>query len=105
MEVNLESPLPASLPVGRATAIFCSGSSSHDVRRIEIVVDGERHPVAAAGMPRPDLAHERSGFWGTVQVPAHDAPGAVELEGAVRLADGREAIVPLARVPVVEPPP
>ncbi|MFL5827675.1 MAG: glycosyltransferase [Thermoleophilaceae bacterium] len=105
MEVNLESPLPASLPVGKATAIFCFGSCTHDVERIQLVVDGVRHPVAAFGMPRPDLGNELTGFWGTVPVTPHEAPGAVELEAAIGLPDGRETLAPLGRVAVVEPSP
>jgi glycosyltransferase involved in cell wall biosynthesis len=103
MEVNLESPLPASLPVGKATAIFCSGSCPEGVDRLELVVDGERHAAAAFGMPRPDLGDELRGFWGTVPVREHDAPGTVELQAAIRLPDGRETLAPLGRVPVVGP--
>lgn len=59
LRVNLENPLPAPLPVGTATAVFCIGTCFHRreaIEQVEIVVDGhERHPPAAFGMPRPDI--------------------------------------------------
>jgi glycosyltransferase involved in cell wall biosynthesis len=109
---KLESPLPASLPAGTGTAVFSCGTCFHRggrIARLELVIDGARHPVDAAGMPRPDL-HDldprafRSGFWGTVPVPARGA-GAVELALAVRLASGGEEVVALGAIPVVEPEP
>jgi hypothetical protein len=107
---NLESPLPASLPVGVATAVFCCGTCFHPretVRSLELLVDGERHRPDAAGMPRPDLfASEprafRSGFWGTVPITARDRPGTVELSLAARLADGSEDVVALGRIAIAE---
>jgi glycosyltransferase involved in cell wall biosynthesis len=102
---QLESPLPASLPAGTATAVFCIGACFHRRERVvglELVVDGSRrHRPAAFGMPRPDLggAARRSGFWGTIPIRA-DA-GAVEIAAAVRLAGGSEQVVPLARIEVV----
>ena len=109
---KLESPLPASLPAGTGTAVFCCGACFHrreDVARLELVVDGARHRVDAARMPRPDL-HEgdprafRSGFWGTVPVPAR-AAGEVEIGLAVRLERGDEEVVALGAIPVVEQAP
>ncbi|MEN3283690.1 MAG: hypothetical protein V7607_4830 [Solirubrobacteraceae bacterium] len=105
---KLESPLPASLPAGTGTAVFCCGTCLHRRRkivRLELVVDSARHRVAARGMPRPDLYDLdprafRSGFWGTVRVPAR-AAGAVELALAVRLDGGDEEVVALGAIPVV----
>jgi Glycosyl transferase family 2 len=112
LEVALESPLPSSLPVGRATAIFCAGTCSHrrqSVVDLRILVDGAAHRPPATRMPRPDLAgtgeaaaRYRSGFWLTVPVPAHDAPGAVVLQAAVRLGDGTSHLVPLGRIEVTD---
>jgi hypothetical protein len=109
---NLESPLPATLPAGTATAVFCSGTgfSRRDrIAGLEILVDGAPHRPAAFAMPRPDVfrAHGcgfRSGFWGTVPIPARDA-GTVELSLAVRLAGGGEAAAPLGAIELVEAPP
>jgi hypothetical protein len=109
---KLESPLPASLPAGTGTAVFCCGTCYHRreaISRLELVVDGARHRVGAEGMPRPDLYDLdprafRSGFWGTVPVQARTA-GAVELALAVRLARGDEEVVALGAIPVVEPEP
>jgi glycosyltransferase involved in cell wall biosynthesis len=106
---KLESPLPASLPAGTGTAVFCCGTCLHRrqaVAGLELVVDGARHRVAAAGMPRPDLHHIdprafRSGFWGTVPIVARDA-GAVELGLAARLASGDEEVIALGAIPIVE---
>jgi hypothetical protein len=107
---NLEGPLPASLPVDAATAVFCCGTCFHrreTVASLELLVDGERHRPDAVGMPRPDLfATEprafRSGFWGTVPVPARDRPGTVELSLAARLADGSERVAALGRIAICE---
>jgi glycosyltransferase involved in cell wall biosynthesis len=107
---KLESPLPASLPAGTGTAVFCCGTCLHRreaIARLELVVDGARHPVDAAGMPRPDLYDVdprafRSGFWGTVPIPGRGA-GAVEIALAVRLRSGGEEVVALGAIRVVEP--
>jgi glycosyltransferase involved in cell wall biosynthesis len=106
---KLESPLPESLPAGAGTAVFCCGTCFHRsgrIARLELVVDGVRHPVDAAGMPRPDLDPRafRSGFWGTVPVPARGA-GAVEIALAVRLASASEEVVALGAIPVAEAEP
>ena len=61
LRVGLDTALPASLPVGMATAIFCCGTCFHPdrrVERLEIAVDGARHEVTAFRMPRLDLFRE-----------------------------------------------
>jgi hypothetical protein len=107
---QLESALPASLPAGTATAIFCCGTCFHrhqDVVAIAILVDGTRHRPVAMGMPRPDLfASEprafRSGFWCTVPITAREEGGTVHIELAARLADGIEHVVPLRLIDIAE---
>ena len=112
--VDLESPLPASLPAGSATAVFCSGTCFHRdaaVARLEIVVDGaHRHRPDAFGMPRPDLLRAlgdprayRSGFWSTVPIEARNRPGTIELQLSARLDSGVEQVADLGRIEVVEP--
>ncbi|HEV7461054.1 MAG TPA: glycosyltransferase [Solirubrobacteraceae bacterium] len=112
--VNLESPLPASLPVGTATAVFISGScfdAREVVEDLAIVVDGGiRHRPQAFAMPRPDVRRARdepnayrSGFWATVALEARDAPGTIELGVAARLAGGAETTAALGCIDVVEP--
>ena len=107
LNVHLESPLPASLPAGTATAIFCSGTASHrdeKIRGLEIVVDGTAYPATAFAMPRPDIAPlDRSGFWATV--PITTSSEVVELQAAVRLAGGARLLAPLGRIEAVEAPP
>jgi glycosyltransferase involved in cell wall biosynthesis len=114
LAVNVESPLPASLPVGTATAVFISGScfaSGEAVEDLAIVVDGVRRDRPQAfGMPRPDVrrAHAepnayRSGFWATVTLEARDAPGTIELGVVARLASGVEEAADIGRIDVVEP--
>jgi hypothetical protein len=82
---TLESPLPASLPAGAATAVFVAGTSDGPV---EVSVDGMRHRTAWV----------RGRFWATVPVSARG--GAVEIAAA-----SREGIVPLGRIEVVAPVP
>jgi glycosyltransferase involved in cell wall biosynthesis len=123
---TLDVPVPRSLPAGRATAVFCYGTCFHphqDVAELALLVDGERHRVAAARMPRPDafaalhpdgrpsredpeLRSYRSGFWAIVPVAAHrDGAPPVTLELAARLESGAEAVAPLARIEIGESPP
>jgi glycosyltransferase involved in cell wall biosynthesis len=127
LRVVLESPFP-ELPVGRATAIYCAGRCWHRSERVaalEIDVDGARHPVRTAGMPRPDVYAEvhgpgwggpispddpegrsyRSGFWVTVPIPPRREPGSVELRAVAHLEGGAELTVPLGAVRVDGRPP
>lgn len=106
---TLETPLPETLAIGSGTAVFCSGTCVHRreaIESLELVVDGVRHRPSAFAMPRPDaraaLGTLRSGFWGTVPIPARGAPGLVELAVAARLAGGAEVRAPLGRIRVVE---
>jgi glycosyltransferase involved in cell wall biosynthesis len=85
---TLESPLPATLPAGRGTALFCWGRCAD---KPWIVVDGVSHRPSAAGM--------RDGvYWGVVPVPPH-APGVVEISLQTHER------VPVGRIEVVEPEP
>lgn len=61
LEITLDHPLPPSLPVGPATAVFCVGTCFHRHRRvanIAIVVDGVPHRPTAQRMPRLDRFRE-----------------------------------------------
>jgi hypothetical protein len=107
--VDLERPLPSSLPAGTATAVFLFGTCFHRREAIEvldIVVDGARYPPCASGMPRPDSDHPRSGFWATVPVGARDRHAPIELRVAARLSSGAEVFARLGLIDVVdqEPP-
>ena len=82
---TLESPLPESLPVGVATAVFCYGTCS-DSGDVRLLVDGVPHRTAAAGMPRP--GSDEGVFWGIVPIPAQAEPRLVELAIAARRAGG-----------------
>jgi glycosyltransferase involved in cell wall biosynthesis len=109
LALRLESPLPRSLPAGRAAALFCSGWCFHPRERIAglaLVAGGARHALSAHGMPRPDVHADRpgphsfrSGFWGTVTLPPLE-PGALELAVAARLAGGAELLAPLGRIEI-----
>jgi glycosyltransferase involved in cell wall biosynthesis len=128
LSVLLESPLPDPLPVGRATAIYCAGRCWHRSQRVaalELAVDGVRHPVRTAGMPRPDVFAEvhgpgwgrpsspedpagrsyRSGFWVTVPVPPRHEPGSAELCAVAHVEGGAELVAPLGALRVEERPP
>jgi hypothetical protein len=61
LEVNLDRPLPATLPTGHATAVFCVGSCFHRhraVSEVNLVVDDVSHRPIAQGMPRLDRFRE-----------------------------------------------
>ncbi len=111
--VRLERPLPETLPVGSATAVFCAGACFHPdeaIERLEILVDGTAHRPAAWRMPRPDLAGNgepdpaghryRSGFWGTVPIRARERPGKAALALAAYLASGASLSCSLGEIEV-----
>jgi glycosyltransferase involved in cell wall biosynthesis len=97
-DVAIESPLPATLFADRPTALFLQGRAI-GVRRLEVLVDGEPHAPSGVRMPRPDLG-SAGGWWAVVPIPGRETGQTVEL--AAR-ADGIE--VPLASLPVGDPPP
>jgi len=112
LQVRIENPLPASLPVGVGTGLFCYGTCFHRqqaVQDLALLVDGDRHRPAAIGMPRRDLFDSlqeapayRSGFWATLPIAPRERPGAIELAAAVRLESGAELVAPLGRIDVAE---
>jgi Glycosyl transferase family 2 len=102
--VDLERPLPASLPVGATTALFVLGTCMHpddQIADLWVAVDGVRHRVTAFGMPRPDRPRPRSGFWATVPLRAREDAGAIELELVARLASGADVGARLGSIDVV----
>ena len=112
LQAALETQLPARLPVGQPDALFLLGTCRHPgarVEELELLVDGTCHPAAAWGMPRTvDGRRERSGFWGTVTLPARERPGRIELGLSARVAGGGREVAPLGTVAIVEreaPPP
>ena len=129
IELGLEVKLPERLPAGRATALFLYGYCFHRRQQsegLEILVNGRPSP-AVGRMPRldlfkslhplipegevtethdagsledPELHSFRSGFWTTVDIPAQE-PGTLELEVALKLADGSISRAPLAEIEMV----
>jgi hypothetical protein len=119
LRVRIENPLPRSLPVGSATAIFCFGHCFHRheaVTGLELVVGGVRHRPAATGMPRRDLLQwlhgphgggedpearsYRSGFWAVIPLPEQPRPGSLAVQAAVRLGDGAELVTELGEIEI-----
>ncbi len=97
LQLQLDRPLPDSLPTGSSTAVFIVGSCFHAsqrIERLEVVFDGNVHPTAAHGLPRPDVAAEHgpsgffSGFWVTLPLPARDQPGRAEVVVRAALGSG-----------------
>ena len=106
LPVELESPLPASLPAGSRVALYCSGTASEDGRAVaglRLLVDGRSHRPSAVAAPRPDTPCRRSGFWGVVPVMAGSAGTEVTLAAEVSLAGGGRRTVELGRIPVTAP--
>lgn len=131
IELGLEVKLPERLPAGRADAIFLYGYCFHrrqDYEALEILVNGQPNP-AVGRMPRldlfkslhplipegevtethdagsledPELKSFRSGFWSTIQIPASE-PGTLNIEVALRLADGTVSRAPLAEIEIEAP--
>jgi glycosyltransferase involved in cell wall biosynthesis len=98
---QLQSSLPATLPGGTRTSIFCMGIASVDgqpVSSVELLVDGRAHPARAVAMPRFDTTPRRCGFWAVV--PIHANEPAVSLRIRVTDAAGRGFERPLAEIAV-----
>jgi GT2 family glycosyltransferase len=112
--VRLDAPLPASVAVGRGSAVFVCGTCVPAGARpatLALLVDGAEQTLMAHGMPRLDVLREhrspasyRSGFWGMARIgPRADSePCALALR--VRFGDGAEATAELGRIPIAEPP-
>jgi Glycosyl transferase family 2 len=110
LQLQLDRPLPASLPLGSATAVFLAGSCfapNGRIERLEVTLDGAAYPAAAHSLPRPDVAaahpsspHESffSGFWVTFPVNAPREPGSVEVLLAATLDGGRRAETSLGTI-------
>jgi glycosyltransferase involved in cell wall biosynthesis len=113
LDVELESPLPARLAVGRGTSLFVYGSCFHRSRRVtdvQLLLDGVPTRPLAELMPRTDLFEAlvaekhsdpqaklgstaignayRSAFWGFIDIPPRERPGQAEVGISVGLADG-----------------
>lgn len=61
LDVVLDRPLPATLPAGQATAVFCVGTCFHRHQRVTemtIAVNGMLHRPIAQRMPRLDRFRE-----------------------------------------------
>ncbi len=116
LHVEVESELPAALPVGSETSLLCCGTCFHEqeaVAGLQVVVGDARHRATALRMPRRDVAaahpswrHSyRSGFWATVPVGANGRVGdSLALRLAVQLRGGRECVVPLGSVAIAPAP-
>jgi glycosyltransferase involved in cell wall biosynthesis len=103
LRVRLESPLPASLQAGSASAVYFSGTAmdgDRPVQAVTLLVDGRPHPVSMIGMPRFDVPERRGGFWTTVDVRVPFEASEVVVEAQARGRDGLSDAVRLARVPV-----
>lgn len=108
--MRLDTPLPERLPVGRGTAIFCSGACYHpdlETRRGRLRIGPETVEPAIWRAARLDLVHAlgeprayRSGFWLTASIPAQEAPGGLGIELAVELADGQKATRSLGTIDI-----
>lgn len=101
--VRLESPLPAGITAGTASAIYLAGTAmdgDRPVRALTLLIDGVAHPVTRVRMPRFDVPERRGGFWATValRVPADVIEVTVHAQALGR--DGLGAPIELARIPV-----
>ncbi|MBV9193478.1 MAG: glycosyltransferase [Solirubrobacterales bacterium] len=95
---ELDAPVPATLPVGVASAISCRGrcrTGGRPLAGVTLRASGANH--RAQWLPDGQ-------FWATVPVPAAARPGTIALEALVRVAGGPEERLPLAEIEVVAPP-
>jgi glycosyltransferase involved in cell wall biosynthesis len=99
LRVKLDTGLPASLPAGVGTAIFCCGTCFHPdrrVERLEISVDGVRREVTALRMPRLDLFRELHPTLSIEQGESFDRDPASSEDPAIRCyRSGFWALLPI----------
>jgi glycosyltransferase involved in cell wall biosynthesis len=106
--VDLETPLPSTIPAGTATAVFCYGSYEHarePVAEIDLLIDGRVQRPSAQGMARPDLDAGRRGFWAVVPIEARRAPATVALRLRAKLVGGGSETAEIGEIEVVAAPP
>ena len=134
--VRLDVELPDEVAVGAGTALFVCGwcfDPRAGVRELNFVLDGQRQPTSAHGMPRldpfaelhpgldpydagalaadpgsaedPELRSYPSGFWGLVRIEPRAAAGRERLELGLEaeLEDGRVVRARLAAIGVIGP--
>jgi glycosyltransferase involved in cell wall biosynthesis len=130
LETDLPPPLPTGRQAGLFCA-GCCFHRRRPIKRLDLLVDGVPQRPTAIRMPRPvifralhptiqpaaapslpcdpdsaedpELRCYRSGFWGTVTIPAHPSPRTVELAIAAHLDDGAIERAPLAALELAEP--
>lgn len=132
--LNLETELPESLPADQGSAVFLFGTCFHRhaaITGLEILVDGDAHPVTAFRMPRFDLYRSlhpglgdgrkepvpasdpvsaedpgvrsyRSGFWATAPIPPSTSPVVVAVRAG--LDDGSHETAEVGRIGIDGPP-
>jgi glycosyltransferase involved in cell wall biosynthesis len=107
LTVDLETPLPSSIPAWSATAVFCYGSYEHarePVAEVDLLIDGRVLPPSAQGMARPDLEAGRSGFWAVIPIEARPAPATVALRLRAQLVGGATETAEMGEIEIVAPP-
>src|SRR5438093_2437294 len=113
LHLRIESELPLEIAVSRGNLLTIHGWCFHarrPIRRLDVLLDGEPQPLAAHGMPRPDVLHGlanftdgrtnayRSGFWGLVRLHEVAGPRDAELALDAHLAGGRSAVRRLGQI-------
>ncbi|HLZ72522.1 MAG TPA: glycosyltransferase family 2 protein [Dehalococcoidia bacterium] len=96
-------PIPETIGVGRGSVLLITGYCFHlrrKLKRVEIELNGVRHPVNAQGMPRSDIRDEfmaraaspelpfYSGFWAIVPLPGTEQPMSMTINVVGRFAGG-----------------
>jgi len=103
IEARLESPLPASLPADRPTAVYLTGTACRPAS-LRFLIDGAAQRPAAFAMPRFDVPCRRSGFWGVVDVRPRAGQDAVIVEAELAEHDGARSRVRLGEIPIAAAP-
>jgi glycosyltransferase involved in cell wall biosynthesis len=107
---SLDEELPATLPVGRGTALLVRGrwaAAGSQPQGLSFVVDGAAHPAMAHGIPAPG---GESRFWGIVSLEPPARPVRVEIDAQlrdgerVRAEAGTIALEPTNGEPLADPP-
>ena len=109
LHLTLDAPLPEEIATGAGTAIFVCGwcySPRGLIRGLHLMIDGQRQPVLAHGMPRLDPFLERrdplayrSGFWALPRIPPpEDEHRDLVIELVADLVGGGTASAEIGRV-------
>jgi ABC-type polysaccharide/polyol phosphate transport system ATPase subunit/glycosyltransferase involved in cell wall biosynthesis len=100
-DAGISRELPASIGVGRGTALFLDGTCSTDAGRIRdlaVIANGTRNPVIAYGMPGPEGGGRAGDYWWALVAVPSGSSGQLALDLRATIAGGGEVTARLGEI-------